>query len=172
MAGIKRLDRDARTLNYIVNQLLNPEIRQVLFDDVVGRSELVGLIFDPHTVVYGVFEKGVAVPIGVIFFAGVVPYRDCILYAVIFDKKNRTQGKLTTPMKNGKTICEIVKNDVVDRFGINSATSYVIGKNPVSEHLLGKLGFKKIGVKPQAIVSGGKHRDLSIYYYLNDGKED
>ena len=160
MAGIKLITKDSYpTINYIINELLKPDIRRVLFDDIMGISEISRLLFDGNTLIYGIFEKGLPEPFGVVFFTGVVPYRDCYLYGAVFSKEDRNQGKITE-------IYERIKEDITGRFFVSSVTANVIGKNLASTKTLEKVGFKKIGVKPQAIMVGGKKKDLTIYYLL------
>ena len=166
MAGIKLLDKTPQNLNFIVNELLKPEVKNKLFDDVYGQVEL-GMVFgDPRTAIYGIFEKGLPKPIGVVFFVGIIPYRNCFLYAAIFDKDNRKKGKMSSVMK-------IIEEDMIKRFAIHTVTTYVIGKNPASEASLKKMGFSKLGTRKEAIVVNGAYKDLTTYFrLLKDEKEE
>jgi len=162
MAGPRLFTKDNFiTMNYMVNELLKPDVRKHMFDDVYGLVDVAALLYHAQSVVYGIMEKGLPEPIGVVFFTGVIPYRDCTLYAAIFDKKNRGQGKT-------EEVYEKIKTDIIRRYSIHSVTSYVCGKNEASSHVLEKLGFKKIGVKKKAVIIEGKHRDLTIYYLLSE----
>jgi len=108
---------------------------------------------------YGVFHEGKPEPIGVVFFTNVIPYRNCMLYSCIFSKEHRGKGKIND-------VIEKIKIDFRIRFHVHSVESQMIGKNEASLHMLKKLGFKEIGVKKKAIFSGGKYKDLTIYYLL------
>jgi len=159
MAGIKFLEKSSVTLNYIINQLLTPEIHQKLFDDGAGMNEIVLQMYDMRTILYGVVEQGKPEPIGVVWFDNVTPYRNATLSAVMFDPKNRAQHKLSP-------LFEKIKFDMIKRFSIHHFSSYVILPNETSEAILKKLGFKKIGVKEKYIFAGGEYRDMALYYRL------
>lgn len=166
MAGIKLLNntinngqRDV-TVDYVINCLLMPDIHQALFDDLWGYSEVAALMYSPLTKVYGIFHEGKPEPIGIVFFTNVIPRRDCNLYAAIFSKEHRKQGKITEVHKK-------IKIDFFARNYPSSVSAYVIEKNPGSSHFLEKMGFKKIGVKEKSIVVNGKYKNLSIYFLLN-----
>lgn len=163
MPGIKLIKKDNYPcLNYIVNQLLQPELKKVLFDDYVGISEITAILYSVNTVVYALFHKGIHIPCGVVFFTGVVPYRDCHLYSAIFDKEDRKKGIIND-------IIPKVKNDMQKRFAIHSVSANIIGNNSASKHILEKMGFEKVGVKPDYIMIEGKYRDLQEYYINLDG---
>ena len=162
MAGIKLLKKNQMQINFVINELLNPDIKKALFDDYYGGNEIALLLYDPRTVVYGVMEQGKPEPVGVIFFSGVRAYRNCDLYAVVFDKSKRNKHKLSS-------ILEKVKIDLVKRYSINSITANVIGKNEASFHLLEKQGFERVGTMKKAIRSNGKYQDLIAYYLLLGG---
>lgn len=160
MAGIGFLEnKDQATINYIVNELLKPENKSVLFDDYLGFSEIAYLMYDKSTAIYAFYEKGKPEPIGVVFFTGVIPYRNTVLYACVFDKKNRNKGII-------QDWAEKIQFDLVKRFAVHSVSSNVIDKNEVSAHLLEKLGFEKIGTKKSLLMTKGKYRDLIEYYLL------
>ena len=162
MAGIRRIKNDDiedLTIKYILNQLVTPEIRHVLFDDVWGYNDIKALIFNSSTRIYGIFAEGKPEPLGAVFFTGVIPYRDCYLYGVIFDKDKRKQGTISQ-------IYEKIKNDIIKRDLVSSFSANIIGNNPASVHILEKIGFKKIGIKKKSIESGGKSKDLHLYYLL------
>lgn len=166
MAGITFIKKDNYfVIDYIINRLLEPDIKKVLFDDVVGIQELRSVFYNPATVIYAIRHEGKPEPIGTVFFCGVVPYRDSFLYAIIFDKQNRLKGKLTECI-------EKIKKDIIARFSIHSCTASIIGKNEITEHMLEKLGFKKVGEKKEAVHSGGKYRDITIYQLCPVEKED
>jgi len=159
MAGIRLLEKNAVNINLIVNELIKPEIRYSFFDDCIGANDVYFYLMSQGTYIYGIFEKGDPIPIGVVYFSNVIPYRDGILSAVIFDKKNRNEHKITK-------VCEEIKADIINRVSLHSCSANIIGKNPVSEKLLANLGFKKIGVKPKKIMANGKFVDQNEYYLL------
>jgi len=163
MAGITLLEKNSVQVNYIINQFFRPELHQKFFDDSWGLTELSLHFYDPRTVIYGIMEQGKPTPIGIVYFLGVVPYRDCTVSAVIFDEANRNQDKVTG-------LIEKVKTDFTKRFSPHSVSSYIIGENPVSQHILEKLGFTKIGVRPRWIYAGGDYKDVSMYYLLLEDK--
>ena len=163
MPGIKFLSKDNYvTLNYVINQLLKPELKKALFDDYMGISEITAIIYSGNTAVYGVFHKGLPEPCGVMFFTGVVPYRDCYLYSCIFDKEDRKKGIINE-------IIPKVKNDIQKRFAIHSVSANIIGKNDASKYILEKMGFKKVGVKSDYLMINGDYKDLQEYYMILDG---
>jgi RimJ/RimL family protein N-acetyltransferase len=162
MAGIKFLEKNSITINYIINQLLNPEIHKKLFDDASGITELAIIMYDPRTIIYGIFEQGKPEPIGAVWFEGTMPYRGGVLAAVIFDPKNRGKKKL-------EPLFKLIETDITKRFALNSCSSYVILPNEASEKVLEKLGFKKIGIKEKYIYADGQYKDLAIYYRLLGG---
>jgi len=162
MAGIKRITKDkTTTIDYIVNELLKPDIKNVLFDDIVGGGNISDLLYTNGTKIYGIFSQGKPEPAGVVFFVGVFPYRDCSVYSAIFDKENRKKGMLTE-------VYEQIKKDMIDRHAIHSVTAQTVGNNIASMKTLEKIGFKKIGVKPKAIMVDGKYQDLTIYYMVRE----
>jgi len=165
MAGPKLLNNvysngqgDSR-VDSIINNLLIPEIHQVLFDDLWGYSEIRALMYSPLTKVYGIFHEGKPEPIGTVFFTGVIPYRNCTFYACIFSKEHRGKGK-------GNSVLDAIRTDFKIRFHPHSVEAHMIGKNEKTSHFLKKLGFKEIGTKKKAIFSGGRYRDLTDYYLL------
>ncbi len=164
MPGIRHLKKDPATMNYILNELLKPGIREKLFDDIYGLVELGYALHDPRTALYGIFEKGRPEPIGVVFFMGVIAYRNCTLYAVMFDEANRRQGKLFS-------VCQAIKTDLARRYAVHGVMANVIGDNEASHHLLPKLGFTKQGpALPEGIFAGGKYQDLHTYYLMLGGE--
>ena len=168
MAGIRRINSEkdgSTTINYIVNELLKPDIRKVLFDDCLGGGDISNLLKAPTTKIYGVFSKGRPEPAGVVFLVGVWPYRDCTVYSAIFDKENRKKGMITE-------VYEQIKKDAMKRYAIHSVTAQTVGNNTASMKTLEMMGFKKIGMKPKAIFSEGKYKDITIFYMLLDGQEE
>jgi RimJ/RimL family protein N-acetyltransferase len=164
MAGIKLIHKDSYvTLNYIINELMKPDVRKALFDDFMGLTEIQSLIYSQATAVYGIMQKGLPEPVGVIFFTGIVPYRDCSLYSCVFSAEDRKKGIINE-------VIPAVRKDIEKRFLVHSVSANIIGKNDASKHILDKMGFEKIGVKPDFIMVNGKYRDLSYYYLiLEDG---
>lgn len=167
MAGVRLLNNiysngqgDVK-VDYVVNNLLIPEIHQALFDDLWGYSEIRALMYSPLTKIYGIFHEGKPEPCGVVFFTNVIPYRNCILYSCIFSKEHRGKGKIDS-------VIEAIKTDFKIRFHPHSAEAQIIGKNEATLHLLKKLGFKEVGVKKKAVFSGGKYKDLTTYYLLSE----
>ena len=166
MAGIKRIKKDSTTtINYIVNELLKPDIRKLLFDDALGGGDISALLNATTTKIYGIFHRGLPEPAGVVFFTGVWPYRDCTVYSAIFDKEDRKKGMVTE-------VYEQIRKDIVARDAIHSVTAQTVGNNIASMKTLEKIGFKKVGVKPKAIFSEGKYKDITIFYMLLDGQEE
>lgn len=162
MAGIKLLekgDNGSTTINYIVNELLKPEIRKVLFDDCLGGGDISSLLNARTTKIYGIFHKGLPEPAGVVVFTGVWPYRNCTVYSAIFDKENRKKGMITEVFGQ-------IKKDIISRFAVHSVTAEAIGNNTASMKTLEMMGFKKVGVKKRAIYSNGKYQDITIFYVL------
>ena len=165
MAGIKRIKKDSTvTINYIVNELLKPDIRKVLFDDALGGGDISMLLNANTTKIYGIFSRGLPEPAGVVFFTGVWPYRDCTVYSAIFNKENRKKGMITE-------VYEQIKKDIIARDAIHSVTAQTVGNNIASMKTLEMMGFEKIGVKKKAIYSGGSYKDITIFYVLLDEKE-
>ena len=165
MAGIKRITKDSTvTINYIVNELLRPDIRKVLFDDALGGGDISNLLNATTTKIYGIFHKGLPEPAGVVIFTGVWPYRDCTVYSAIFDKENRKKGMITE-------VYEQIKKDIVARDAIHSVTAQAVGNNIASMKTLEMMGFKKVGVKPKAIFVDGKYKDITTFYVLLAGEE-
>lgn len=166
MAGIRRIKKDSTvTIDYIVNELLKPDIRKVLFDDCWGGGDIKLVLKADTTRIYGIFHKGLPEPVGAVFFVGVWPYRDCTVYSAIFDKENRKKGMITD-------VYEQIKKDITARDAIHSVTAQAVGNNVASMKTLEKIGFKKIGVKPKAVFSDGKYKDITIFYMLLDGQEE
>jgi len=165
MAGPKLLDNTVKgdtKINHIVNFLVSiPDVHDSLFDDNWGVESIEALLYHPRTMVYGIFHEGKPEPIGTVFFTGVFPYRNCVLFAAIFDKKDRLQGKM-------KDVFEKIKTDFILRKRPSSCTGYVAGKNPVPSHFLEKLGFKKKATFEKFLVSNGKRKDVTIYYMINE----
>lgn len=167
MAGIKLLEKNSVTLNYVVNELLKPDLRQVIFDDACGGMEIGALLYDPFTVVYGIMEGGKPEPIGVVYFSGVMPYRTATVSAAIFNSAKRDKGIITAQV-------EKIKADMIRRYATHSIKAAVTGDNEGSKKLLERIGFKKVGVMPEAIMADGKYQDLTLYYLLlgNGARED
>lgn len=167
MAGVKLLNNNVPKgtdikINRIVNCLTDiPDIRHSFFDDNWGREAIEALLYSPRTMVYGIFHEGKPETIGTVFFTGVFPFRNCYLYAAIFDKKDRTQGKM-------KDVCEKIKLDITLRKSPSSFTACVIGNNPASSHFLEKLEFKKKHTFEKFVVSNGKRKDVTFYYMINE----
>ncbi|GAH63843.1 unnamed protein product [marine sediment metagenome] len=166
MAGIRFVETSNYTLiNFIINQILRPEIKKVLFDDIMGLSEIARLMYNPTTMIYSIHEKGKPEPIGVVFFVHAIPYRNCDLFGAIFDKEKRQQGTMTE-------IYERVMKDAITRWQPSSATANVVGRNLASMKMLEKMGFKKIGVKPRGIMVEGRYKDLSIFYITEEENKE
>jgi RimJ/RimL family protein N-acetyltransferase len=164
MAGIRLLDKSQVTINYIINELLKPEIHKLLFDDMEGITEISLLLYDPRTVIYGIFSKGKPEPAGVVYFAYTVPYRNAVLCAVIFDPNNRNKDMISSVM-------EIIKKDFLYRYSPHTVISYITGENKVSEHMLEKLSFKLIGIRTDGIFADGRYQNVKIYQFINQQPE-
>lgn len=162
LPGIKLTPKDNYPcLYYIINQLLRPEIKKFLFDDYMGITEITTLLFAQNTVVYSIYHKGLPEPVGVVFFTGTIPYRDCYLFSCVFSSEDRRKGIIND-------IIPKVRQDMKERFAVHSCTANIIGNNSASSYILEKMGFKKIGVKKDYIMINGKYRDLSEYYILGE----
>lgn len=159
MAGIKLLEKTNDNMTLIIHKLLQPEIRQYLFDDMIGWQDITATLYAGDTLVYGVFEKGRPVPIGVVFITGVAPYRSGCLFAVNFDKENRGKGKMIG-------IAPQIASDLITKFKLHSLQSKVIGDNPRSKKILEGFGFEYIGTKKEFIFCGGEYKDVHEYYLL------
>lgn len=157
MAGVKLIEKKPENISFLVNRLLDPEIRAALFDDYIGFAELTFLLHDPFTFIYFVFEKGHPVPIGCVLLVDLRPYRGCSLHAAIFDRENRGKGKL-------KSIAHQVRGDLVNRWRLRYVEATALAKNEAANKLLSELGFNKLCTKPGYVVSNGKYEDLNLYY--------
>jgi RimJ/RimL family protein N-acetyltransferase len=164
LAGIKLLEKRPEHLNFIVNELLKPELRGVLFDDAMGFGEINILLYDPFTFIYGVFEKGHPVPIGCVILEGLRPFRGCQLHAAIFKPENRNAKKM-------EGIAQMVKNDLLLKWNLHYVEARIVAGNVVARHLLEKLGFTKVGTKPGNIVTNGKYTDVDEYYVVINGEK-
>lgn len=159
MAGIKLLEKKPENLNLLMNLFLTPDVRHRFFDDRIGWQDITALLYDPQTVIYGVFEKGHPVPIGAVVLAGVFPFRGCTVNGIIFDPKLRSQHKM-------KQVALQVLSDLVQTWQVHHVEANTIGTNAPAEKFLESLGFSKVGVKPKAVVVNGKYEDLHVWYAL------
>ena len=162
MAGIKMLEKRPGNLDFIVNELLKPGVKELMFDDSIGMAEISMAMFDPFTMVYGIFEKGHPIPIGTIILDGVRPFRGCEIHAAIFKPENRNAKKI-------QSIAAMLKQDLLIRWNLHFAEARVLSTNVAAGHLLEKLGMVKIGTKPGNVVSAGKYTDVDEYYVVLDG---
>jgi RimJ/RimL family protein N-acetyltransferase len=162
MAGIKLLDKRPGNLDFIINELLKPGVRELMFDDSVGMTEISISLFDPFTMVYGIFERGHPIPIGTIILDNVRPFRGCEIHAAIFKPENRNAKKM-------QSVAAQLKQDLLIRWNLHFAEARVLSSNVASGHLLEKLGMVKIGTKPGNVFSAGKYEDVDEYYCVLDG---
>lgn len=162
MAGIKLLEKKPEYLNYIINELLKPGIKENLFDDMIGMNDIAILLYDPSNLVYGIFEKGRPVPIGCVIVENLRPFRGCQLHAAIFKPENRAAHKVTQ-------IAKMVKGDLMLKWNVHYAEARCLSENLAAKHLLDSLGFTKVGTKPGNCVSGGKYKDVDEYYIVLNG---
>jgi len=162
MAGIKMLEKRPGNLDFIVNELLKPGVKELMFDDSIGMAEISMAMFDPFCMVYGIFEKGHPIPIGTIILDGVRPFRGCEIHAAIFKPENRNAKKI-------QSIAAMLKQDLLIRWNLHFAEARVLSTNVAAGHLLEKLGMVKIGTKPGNVVSAGKYTDVDEYYVVLDG---
>lgn len=167
MAGITLFKKTAFAVFHLTDRLLDPQVRYRLFDDNYGQAEIAALLGDPKTWVWGIMEKGRPEPAGVVFFSNVNIYRDCTMYACIFNKDNRNKGKL-------QEVIPDIEKDLLKRACVHSISAYTIGENAASRHLLKKNGFRLVGVKKEGILSKGKYRDLYCFYkgYFPEWEKD
>lgn len=161
MPGIKHINAKENPviIRYLANRLIDPNIRTALFDDRVGAENIEWMLSLGGSEVYAIFEGGKPEPIGAVFFLGAVAFRDARLYAVIFDEEKRKKGKLSEVIPK-------IAVDAIKRFLPHSISTSIINDNKASEILLKKMGFEHVGTKKEAIVAGGKYRDLHEYYIL------
>lgn len=159
MAGIKELEKRPANLDYIVNEMLRPELRYLMFDDCLGWAEIQAALYDLSTVVYGIFEKGHPVPIGTIILNGVRPYRGCQLHIAIFKKENRGQKKI-------QGLVAQLKHDLVVKWKLHHVEARILSTNAHAKHLVEKFGMKKIGTKPGSILCNGEYADVDEYYLI------
>lgn len=164
MAGIKLLEKKPEHLNYIINELLKPELRVAMFDDAMGLGEIAIWLYDPYTYVYGIFEKGHPVPIGCIVLDGLRPFRGCELHAAIFNPENRQLGKI-------QYVANLVKGDLTFKWNVHYAEARCLSTNDATRHLLEKLGFTKVGTKPGNIMSNGQYVDVDEFYLVLNGEK-
>lgn len=162
MAGIKLLEKRPGNIDFIINELLRPDIRAVMFDDYIGLGELSLAMYDPFTMIYGIFEKGHPVPIGTIILDGVRPFRGCQIHAAIFKPENRNAKKM-------QGVAEQIKGDLISKWFLHYASARVLSSNAAAGHLLSKLGMTKVGTKPGNILCEGKYADVDEYYIVLDG---
>jgi hypothetical protein len=150
------LEKSMLQVNYIINQL------QRSFDNAAGIPEVSILMYDPKTAIYGIFKQGKpeSEPIGAVWFDSVIPFfRNATLNAVIFDPQNSAKHKLSL-------LFDRIKLCIVKRFFSYSFSCFVLWPNETSEAILGKLGFKKVGIKEKYVFADGQYRDVALYYRL------
>lgn len=162
MAGIKLLEKKPGNVDFIMNELLRPEVRPYMFDDMVGLGEIGMMVYDPFSFVYGIFEKGLPIPIGTIILSDVRPFRGCEIHAAIFEPKNRNQHKI-------ETAAAMLRQDLILRWNLHYASARILASNVVSHRVAEKMGMVKIGTKPGNIMCNGKYEDVDEYYVVLDG---
>jgi RimJ/RimL family protein N-acetyltransferase len=162
MAGIKMLDKRPGNLDFIMNELLRPDIRPMMFDDSIGLAEISIMFFDPFTMIYGIFEKGHPIPIGTIILEGIRPFRGCEIHAAIFRPENRNVKKI-------QGVANQLRQDLLIRWNLHYAEARVVSSNTAATHLLEKLGMTKVGTKQGNIVSNGAYVDVDEYYVVLNG---
>jgi len=162
MAGIKLLEKRPGNLDFIVNELLKPGVKDMMFDDAIGMAEISCFLFDPFTMVYGIFAKGHPIPIGTIILEGVRPFRGCSIHAAIFKPENRN-------LKTMQAVALSIKQDLILKWNLHYAEARVLSKNTAAGHLLEKLGMKKVSTKPGNVVTNGEYEDVDEYYVVLDG---
>lgn len=162
MAGIKMLEKRPGHLDFIINELTKPEIKAQMFDDFIGGAEISLALFDPFTMVYGIFEKGRPIPIGAIILDGVRPFRGCEIHAVIFKPEDRNAKKL-------QGVVDQLKYDLLNRWNLHYAMARVLSANKSAGHLLEKCGMKKICTKAGNISINGQYVDVDEYYIVLNG---
>lgn len=162
MAGIKRLEKRPEHLNYILNELLKPSVHQALFDDMMGMIEIGALLYDPLNIVYGIFEKGHPVPIGCVLLLNVRPYRGCQVHAAIFDPEKRNAKRM-------QGVAQAVARDMIYLQNLHYVETRTVAGNDMAQHLIEKLGFKKVGTKPGNAIVNGKYVDVDEYYAVLNG---
>lgn len=164
MAGIKLLEKRAGHLDFIINELTKPEIKAQMFDDFIGGAEISMALYNPFAMVYGIFEKGRPVPIGVVILDGLRPFRGCEIHAAIFRAEDRNAKKL-------QGVVEQLKYDLLNRWNLHYACSRVLSTNSAAGHILEKCGMKKLCTKPGNIQVNGQYLDVDEYYIVLNGDE-
>lgn len=162
MAGIKLLEKRPGNMDFIINELTKPEIRSKMFDDAIGGAEISLALYDPFTMVYGIFEKGLPVPIGTIILEGVRPFRGCEIHAVIFNESDRYQGKL-------KSVVGQIRDDMINKWNLHWAGARVLSTNGPAKRLLEGVGMMHICTKEGNISVNGQYADVDEYYIILNG---
>jgi len=164
VAGIKLLEKKPEHLNYIIQQLLRPEIRNYFLDDMDGWQDVTMMLYDPRTIVYGIFERGLPVPVGAIFITNATPFRGGVINGVIFDEDKRGQGRVNS-------IVQPILNDLQSKWNLHYVEARVIGGNPLVEQMLIKLNFRLVGILPESVMVGGKYTDVKLYQRIINGEK-
>lgn len=153
------VDKDPGIINFIIDELLKPEIKFSLFDEHWSRKNIIYLLYNSSTIIYGLFRENKLEPFGTVFFTGIYPGHDGTVWMALFNEEDRKQGISIE-------LCNSIKIDLLSRYQIHSVSTEVT-ENPEIEKTLKEMGFEKIGVKRKCkLVSGKGYKDISIYYYL------
>jgi RimJ/RimL family protein N-acetyltransferase len=163
MAGIKLLEKKPEHLNYIIQQLLRPDIRSYFLDDMDGWQDVTMMLYDPRTIVYGIFERGLPVPIGTIFITNAMPFRGGIINGVVFDADKRGQGRVSG-------LVQSILTDLRTKWNLHYVEARIIGSNPAVEQMLLKLGFSLVGISPESVMVDGKYADVKLYQRIINGE--
>jgi RimJ/RimL family protein N-acetyltransferase len=162
MAGIKLLEKRPGNLDFIINELIKPGVKEMMFDDAFGMAEISHFLYSPFTMVYGIFAKGHPIPIGTVILDEVRPFRGCEVHAAIFKPEDRNT-------KVAQAVAQSIKQDMILKMNLHYASARTLSDNYAASHLLEKLGMKKIGTKPGNVVSNGKYCDVDEFYLVLDG---
>jgi len=167
MAGIKRLEKTPDYINFLTNNLLVPDTRKALFDDALGWEHISAMLYSPSTIIYGIFERGLPEPIGMVVFVGVMPYRGCDIKAVIFDPEKRKQGLFSQFIDN--ILIEVITDN-----RLRYVSARVIGdkQNDALNGFLEKLGFKYLCRREDSVFSGGEYQNVHEYHLVVGKREE
>lgn len=164
MVNINELTiKKSEILYHLVNKLLLPEIKSQLFDDRYGYTEIFNLLANPSTIIYLLQEENAV--IGIIFFTNLIPGRDAIVNACIFEKEYRGKGKILEIYKQ-------ITRSVKEKYFLESCETYVREDNIVSQKLLEKIGFKEVGIRRKKNLMEGEMRNLKIYDIIREEIKD
>ena len=157
------LDKSSTTMNFLIKKLLELHNRGHIFGSEWSLISIIATLSNRKTVIYGIYENDIEMPMGIVMFTNITVYGDSLFSIIFFDIDNKDKILI-----DGEYIPLFapVKEDMISKFQTHSISTYVVGENPFYSKILESLGFEKIGVKKEAMFDEGKHKDISLYYYL------